>query len=404
MKEMNSSQISLIVLFAVALCSVCARISQRSGAAGSDYQIVCYLGSWANYRQGDGKFPFSSINPKLCTTIIYSFAVLKNGQIASHDNYLDLPENYGLNGYAQILSLKKKNPHLKVLIAFGGWGDSEPPKYSNMAANPATRKMFVDSVLPFLKKHGFDGLDMDWEFPVARDGRPEDRQNFITLLEELRSVLKPQGLLLTAAVSAGKATTDLAYDVPRLHPLLDAIHLMAYDFSGTWKGATGMNAPLYAPPGANEDTKQSTVDFAVNYWISLGAPKEKLILGLGFYGRSFTLANPSQNGVNAPITGAGAPGPFTAEGGMLGFNEICLKLSQGWTEAWDDASKCPYAYQGNQWVGYDNQKSLSIKVDYLKEKGLGGAMIWAIDMDDFLGKCYGKPWYLLQTIADKLIG
>ena len=116
------------------------------------------------------------------------------------------------------------------------------------------------------------------------------------------------------------------------------------------------------------------VDWAVNYWLTNGTPKEKLVLGLGTYGRSFRITNGNNPGDSA--AGGASAGVYTRESGFLAYYEICQKISQGWTKKWDNEAKVPYAYSGNEWVGYDDVQSLKEKVDYLKIKGLGGAMFW----------------------------
>ena len=86
------------------------------------------------------------------------------------------------------------------------------------------------------------------------------------------------------------------------------------------------------------------------------------------------------------VTGSdnpGTKGPITGEAGNLGYQEICLKIkNEGWTAVED--SNGPYAYgSGNQWVGYDTIKSVTAKAEYVKSKGLGGAMFWDLATDDF---------------------
>ena len=82
-------------------------------------------------------------------------------------------------------------------------------------------------------------------------------------------------------------------------------------------------------------------------------------------------------------SGAGTRGPITGEAGNLGYMEICMKVkNEGWKVV-DDANG-PYAYgSGNQWVGYDTIKSVTRKAEYVKTKGLGGAMFWDLATDDF---------------------
>lgn len=178
--------------------------------------MICYYGTWAVYRPGNGKYPVENIDPFLCTHVIYSFAGLGyDNKIRPLDPWNDLPDNYGKGAFIRFVNLKKVNPKLKTLIAIGGWNEGSV-KYSTMAANPAARQTFVQSVVDLLEKYHFDGLDVDWEYPAARGGKAEDRQNFIDLLKDLRSALAPKSLLLTAAVSAGKWTIDPSYDVSKV--------------------------------------------------------------------------------------------------------------------------------------------------------------------------------------------
>lgn len=124
------------------------------------------------------------------------------------------------------------------------------------------------------------------------------------------------------------------------------------------------------------------------------------MLGIGLYGRSFQLSDPSQHTPGSPSSGPGAPGPYTGEAGYLGYNEICLN---NWTPVFDDTNKAPYAYSGDQWVSYDNVQSIEIKMDFALSKNLAGAMVWSIDTDDFRGLC-GSAYPLLSAINRKLRG
>ena len=56
---------------------------------------------------------------------------------------------------------------VKVTIALGGWNDSKGNKYSRLVNNPASRKKFTEEVMKFIEKYDFDGLDLDWEYPVC---------------------------------------------------------------------------------------------------------------------------------------------------------------------------------------------------------------------------------------------
>lgn len=372
---------------------------------GADKKVVCYYGSWAVYRPEPGKFPVENIDPFICTHLVYGFAGLSSSNtIRSLDAWQDLEDDWGKGAFKRFNNLKKINPKLKTILAIGGWNEGST-KYSAMASNAGSRKTFVDSVVAFLDRYGFDGLDMDWEYPANRGGKPEDKQNFVALLKDLREAFGTR-LLLTAAVSAGKGTIDTAYDIPQVSRYLDFINLMTYDFHGAWETFTGHNSPLYALPTETPEQQILNMNYSVNYWISKGAPREKIILGMGLYGRGFTLQKASDNGLYATSNTPSTPGPYTREPGILGYNEICEKMTRGekWTVVRVDHYEAPYAYLDRQWVGYDDQESIKVKSKYGMDMGLGGGMVWSIETDDFRGICHGHRYPLLTVIHNTFIG
>ncbi|XP_022257445.1 probable chitinase 2 [Limulus polyphemus] len=206
-------------------------------------KIVCYYNSWSHYRSGNGRFLVEQIDPTLCTHLIYTFARVEDDgfTISSFDQYLE--EDYGLRNFKRFNDLKNKSESLKTLIAVGGYADGSL-KFSNMVAWKWRRNKFVKNIVQFVLKYGFDGVDLDWEFPGQRGGSPEDKQNFIRLLKRLREELNQYGLLLTVAVSAIKSTIDVSYDIPALVSYVDFINLMSYDYSGSWAYTTSHNSPL----------------------------------------------------------------------------------------------------------------------------------------------------------------
>lgn len=313
---------------------------------------------------------------------------------------LDTWNEINKNALGRFVALKTQKPSLKVLVAIGGWNEGSL-KYSNVVNNPTTRTAFVKNIVKFTKDYGFDGFDLDWEYPGDRGGAAVDKANYISLIKELRPLFDAEGFLLTAAVAATSKYHTTSYDVPNMSKYLDFINVMTYDLHGSYDGVTGQNAPLYA--SSIDSDLSLNVDASIKAWISSGAAPEKLILGIGVYGRTFTLSSSSNNKLGASVSNAGNAGPYTAEAGMLGYNEICeLIKTGGWTEVWDDQQKVPYIFKDNQWIGFDNQKSVGIKSQYAIDMKLGGAMIWSLETDDFSNVCGSGKYPILQTINNVL--
>ncbi|MCH2110539.1 MAG: glycosyl hydrolase family 18 protein, partial [Polyangiaceae bacterium] len=313
--------------------------------------------------------------------------------------------------YQQVNDLKKKYPHLKTLLAIGGWTFNDPVEvagpnstawvFSKMVSTKEYRSHFIAHAIRYLRAANFDGLDLDWEYPTdeGRGGHPEDKQNFTALCKEFKEAAaveaKESGkelLLLTMATGAHKAET---FELDKLKDILDWVNLMTYDFYGGWAAATGMNAPLTGDPTGNWYVAK-----AVDKWLEMGIPADQLVLGMPSYGRSFKgVENPAPG---SKATGAGVKGRCTGADGFLAYYEAMALIESGkYKTYWDPISSTPYAYNEAEksWFSYDDIRSINMKVDFLEEKGLGGGMFWAIDLDD-----YHNDYPLITTVARRLRG
>jgi chitinase len=285
------------------------------------YKVICYFTNWAWYRPDSGKYTPDSIDSALCTHVIYGFVVLHPTDLVLkvHDPWADVDNKF----FERVIALKRKG--VKVSVGLGGWNDSLGDKYSRLVNDPAARKRFIDNAIQFIQKYGFDGMDLDWEYPKCwqvdcKAGPDSDKEGFTEWVKELSAEFKPRGWLLSAAVSPSKAVIDAAYDVAQLSDHFDWIGVMTYDYFGNWDKETGHVAPMYE----HEDLAipYFNTNFTLNYWKQLGADPKKLIMGIPMYGQSFTLRDPKINGLGAPASGPGEAGQFTRQGGFLSYYEV----------------------------------------------------------------------------------
>ena len=223
--------------------------------------------------------------------------------------------------FHQLQILKKKHPHLKTLISVGGWTQSG--RFSDAALTEASRGKFARSCVAFLTRYGFDGVDVNWEYPCGggmegNKSRPADRENFTLLLAELRQQLDARGkadgrhYLLTFAAPTGPKMIE-GIELAKAGALVDWVNLMTYDFHGGWSPITNFNAPLYASstdPSDEISRKRLNVDAAVRAYRDGGVPEVKIVVGVPFYGRGWGGVKNVNDGLYQPHGAGLAEGPL----------------------------------------------------------------------------------------------
>ena len=346
-----------------------------------------------------------NIQPTKLTHLNYAFAAIRQGKIALSS---EMPVAQSEANLAMVAKLKRSNPQLQTLISVGGWAGSQ--EFSNVALTTETRARFAESAVAFIRHYRLDGIDIDWEFPVAggldeNARRPEDKQNYTLLFKALREKLDIAGkkdrrhYLLTAAIGNNRqflSNTDIA----EVAHILDWANIMTYDFNGHWNKYAGHHAPLYSDPKLVRDGVDGTssVNAIVELTLQAGVPPNKLVLGVPFYGYSWKQCNAADHGQLQDCQGKGRG---TWDEGVLDFSDIDGNLvnKNGFVRYWNDAVKAPYLFNAEtgEFVSYDDVESLGYKINYVKQHGLGGAMFWEISGDrnfvlqnklahDFLGK------------------
>ncbi|XP_067945859.1 chitinase-3-like protein 2 [Watersipora subatra] len=387
----------------VTIVSLIALVAILSGSSEAvEKKVVCYYTNWSTYRPGLGKFTPNDIDPTLCTHILYSFLVARDNKVTIHDDWIDVQNEY----FNSVVAAKERNPDLKVLMAVGGWNNGGAP-FHEMAKTSNGRRTFIDSAIDLITTYKFDGVDLDWEYPGLRGGDPSvDKANFILLIQEFQRAFRRYGRqngvpkpLLSAAVGPAPKTADIAYDKNVVCSELDFVNLMQYDIHGAWDLETGYSAPMRNTIG--ERTPENVLETTTQNWIDAGCSRDKLIFGMPLYGRGWTTSSTS---VPAAATAPSSQGEFTRSAGILSYYEICEKLANGWNQRYNSDAEQAVAYGDGQLVTYDNERSMKAKVDYINRMQLGGAMVWALDFDDFTGSFCNKGKYPLLKAINKRLG
>jgi chitinase len=369
----------LTILIGAGVSSAC---KLQAYAEPPEHTVAGYYVSWSAYQRN---YKPRDIDARKFTHIIYAFANIDSGEVKLGDTTVD-PQNF-----VELRQLKSKNDRLKLVIAVGGWAGSK--YFSDAAATQERRKRLAESAVAFLRHHGFDGIDLDWEYPISggKAGnihRPEDRENFTLLLQALRAALDAAGevdqkrYLLTIAAGGSPeyvANTDLA----QIARTVDWVSLMSYDFAGTWSKTTGHNAPLFADPAnPSPDAARNTVAAAVIRVLKAGVPPEKLLLGFPLFGRTWRGCDQQNDGEYQHCAGS-AKG--TWEEGVLNYQDISVNYltNRAFARRLNQAAKVPFLFdiQSGQFVSYDDAESFRYKLDFLKKEQLRGAMFWEISAD-----------------------
>jgi chitinase len=273
----------------------------------------------------------------------------------------------------QLYKLKKANRNLKVMLSIGGWTWSV--NFPAAASTQQGRETFARTSVEFMKNWGFDGIDVDWEYP-AND---VEASNMILLLQAVRDELDSYAAEytpghhyeLSIAAPAGAQHYE-KLKLAELGQVLDHINLMAYDYAGSWDTNSGHQANLYPSTSNPSSTPFSTVA-AVDAYLAGGVPASKLILGLPIYGRAFV----GTDGPGKPFTGIGEG---SWEAGIWDYKEL---PQPGATVEYDEESGATYSYDPSSktLISFDTPDMIREKVEYAKGLSLGGSMFWEASAD-----------------------
>lgn len=355
-----------IFLFFMLLLIGCTGPGEKKTSGGEDYKLIAYVAGWGN-------FDLASIDHSKLTHINYAFANIVEGRAV-----MELAEDSA--NMATLVSFKETSHDLKILLSVGGWVWSN--WFSDAALTASSREIFAQSIVELIKRHDLDGVDLDWEYPGQRAEdnafRPIDKDNFTLMLKEIREKLDKLGIetgdrhyLLTIASGSDQAYFDHT-NLGKAQRYLDFINVMTYDFYNGWMFQTGHHANLY--PSKKEKFRGNSAVETIERHLAAGVPVEKLVLGFPFYGRMW-------EGVHTSATGLYQS---AATGGIIiSYDKIVGLDANSWESHWDQSASAPYLWNPDSqvFISYENPKSIGLKVDYIKEHSLSGAMFWEYSND-----------------------
>ncbi|MER7890940.1 glycosyl hydrolase family 18 protein [Micromonospora sp. NPDC048909] len=361
-------------------------------------KVVGYFAQWGVYaRNYHVKNIHTSGSAAKLTHILYAFGNTTGGRCTIGDSYADYEKAYtaadSVDGVAdtwdqplrgsfnQLRKLKQMYPHLKVIWSFGGWTWSGG--FTQAAQNPTA---FADSCYNLVEDPRwadvFDGIDIDWEYPNAC-GLSCDASGpnaFKNVAAALRTKFGSNALVTAAITADGSNGGKIdATDYAGAAGSLNWIMPMTYDYFGAFaaQGPTAPHSPLTSYTGIPQQGFWS--DAAIQKLKSKGIPANKLLLGIGFYGRGWTGVTQSAPGGSA--TGA-APGTYEA-----GIEDY--KVLKNTCPATGTVGGTAYAKCGSNWWSYDTPSTINGKMTYAKNQGLGGAFFWELSGDTTNGELIG---------------
>ncbi len=422
----SKSAVAAVVSLAAFLTGCTSGLStdgafSRAASNAAQKRVVGYFCEWGIYGAHDNYYATSIPGDKL-THVNYAFVGLNEASqaVEIYDPWAttdivypgDKWDTEYKGNLGQLRKLKEQYPHLKVLISVGGWTKSHG--FHAAAASEGSRARAAKNLVDFVVQYGLDGVDIDWEYPGvnrAKDandeydkGAPggiEDKEKFTLFLKAIREALDAQGARdgkkyeLTAAIGVGydKISVTNPGDYAKY---LDALNLMAYDMHGAFESTVGHQAPLYANMNCgvySDDVRAKyNVDWAVKKFLAEGVPAEKIVIGLPFYSRGWNNVSGGLDfdgdGVGDGMFGTGGSslsGKWGVGGQSPYFAVKALEGSAGWVKYRDEVSKACWLYNrgSGELYTYDDQLTIKTKCDYINELGLGGAMYWELDGDDW---------------------
>lgn len=337
----------------------CFSASAQTNLSKKDIAVLAYYSG--------GPERLDSFEVEKLTHLIFCFGHLKG-------NRLHIGSARDTVTIRKMVSLRSRNPKLKIILSLGGWGGCET--CSPVFATREGRNEFAKSVKEINDYFGTDGIDLDWEYP-AIEGHPghaftpADKPAFTQLVQQLRKEL---GKKHEISFAAGGFTSfiDSSIEWKPVMKLIDRVNVMSYDLVNGYTTRSGHHTPLYSTPEQKEST-----DNAVKMMLAAGVPANKIVVGAAFYARVFEVNDTLNNGLYRP-------GKFF-KGLAFSRQADTLSAANGFTRYWDGTAQAPYAFNAQRrlMASYDDKRSVQLKTEYAIQHQLNGIMFWELAEDTY---------------------
>jgi chitinase len=390
---------------------------------GNGYVNAGYYAQWAVWGRQYNPYnmPFKNIND-----VIYAFVGFNpaSGDIKTLDASAD---SWGMSALSRAML---QYPYMKAHLSFGGWtnnGVNTAPMFETLASSQASMDNFATQAISLMRKTGFTGIDIDWEWWSDYPNNLAPAKKMLTFYQTLRTALDKASkedsktYTLTIAVNGGsdrvlalQSSSNInavANFWAQVGALMDHINVMNYDYHGSFD--VGQAAYFQANydfqnVGSNKVGKDEgwSIKSSMDTYIANGVPAKKLVAGIPLYARTMTVASATNGGLFQTVTGAGF-GDY--ENGILDYKCIVNPINNPATGCGSDkpiagvkslayynsttntavfnlyglAAMQPWAYSAttNTFMTYDDQFSATQKAKAVKASGLGGTMFWELDGD-----------------------
>eukprot|EP01132_Coremiostelium_polycephalum_P004291 gene4291-5366_t len=371
----------------------------------SSKRITGYYTDWDMYSR---QFLPEDIPIDIINNIHYAFLNFDNsGNIMLYDTNSD-PQQL-----PRLSVLRQQYPYLNIYLSIGGWTLSGD--FSTVASNSESTQNFANQCAQALLQTGMNGIDIDWEYPVDREGHPDDAQDFPAFLMTIRKAIDeaadqesqrtgtPVKFYLSVAAAAGidkvQAITNLNPDAyETVVAALDVVNIMAYDYHGCWDPISDFMAPFNISPIDpwinNSTISQYNMVDSVKLYLGLGFSPSQISVGIPAYGRAVLVSQMGNSqGLYQPIVNC-ATGEFDDTGI---FDYRCIIANECYGSSLPagttllSAPQNPFALYSQEGIGYnkqtgffityDDSNSATVKSQYVLDHQLGGAMVWTISGD-----------------------